>query len=164
MHNIPDVLTSVSGEKITTVTQWTNFRREEILHLFEQYVYGVRDIEAPENLKFTQIKETVEFGMRVKYIEGGFDEFKFPFRVYLPAKQDAPVPAFIYVMHENLENHLVFDEKGNMHAGKGYDSCLPLKDITDRGFAIAVLPTRALNYDWNSRSQFKKGVFAHVKP
>ncbi len=164
MHNIPDVLSSISGEKITTVAEWTQFRREELLNLFCEYVYGVRDIEAPENLKFTIVKETMEYGMRVKYIEGGFDDFKFPFRVYLPAKQTAAVPAFIYVMHENMENHLIFDEKGNMHTGKDYNSCLPLKDITDNGFAIAVMPTRALNYDWNSRSNFKKGIFKHVKP
>ena len=52
MSKIPEILTSISGEKIDSVEKWENFRREEIIHLFEEYMYGVRDIERPDDLVF----------------------------------------------------------------------------------------------------------------
>lgn len=162
MNNIPDILTTISGQKITDKFQWRDYRREEILNLFCEYVYGVRDIERPENMKFTITEETLEYDMRVKKIECSFDDFSFWFKLYLPKKQEKPLPAFVYVMHENLQNNFVFDEKGNMSA-KAFNSELPLKDITDRGFAIAVMPTRHIYYDWNAHAEFKKGIFAAVK-
>src|SRR5690606_37674006 len=37
---LPDVLTSLNGEKITTRQQWESSRRGEILQLFKDHVYG----------------------------------------------------------------------------------------------------------------------------
>ncbi len=37
---LPDVLTSLSGEKMTTARQWESSRRGEILQLFKDHVYG----------------------------------------------------------------------------------------------------------------------------
>ena len=106
MSKIPEILTSISGEKIDSVEKWENFRREEIIHLFEEYMYGVRDIERPDDLVFNVKREFYIYGMRVKDIEIGFDDYRFPFKLYLPAKLEKPAPAFIYVQHENLENFI----------------------------------------------------------
>ena len=162
MSKIPELLTTLSGQKVTDADTWEQFRRDEILSLFCEYVYGVRDIERPENLYFTLKEERVEYGMRVKELEAGFDEFSFPFKLYLPLHQTGPIPAFVYVMHENLENHFVFHEDGNMEAAE-LVSFLPLADITSRGFAVAVMPTRSIYRDWEAYAAFKQGVFAAVK-
>ena len=61
MEKIPEILTTISGEKIDNAIDWENFRRREILNLFEEYVYGVRDIERPENLYFEVKSEKIVF-------------------------------------------------------------------------------------------------------
>ena len=40
-----DPLISISGEKIETVADWETFRREEIMVLLSNFVYGVRPLE-----------------------------------------------------------------------------------------------------------------------
>ena len=160
MSKIPELLISVSGEKIDSVEKWEKFRRREILNLFQEYVYGVRDIEKPKDLHFEQKAETVFKGMRCKEIEGGFGSFSFPFKLYLPLNQAKAVPTFVYVMHEFQEKNFSFDEKGNFVRG---ESQIPIKDINDRGFGIAVMPTRSVYHDWEAHEEFKQGVFAAVE-
>lgn len=162
MVKIPEILKTISGEKVSSVETWERFRRNEILNLFCEYVYGVRDIERPENLSFVLKEERMEYGMRVKEIDAVFDDYSFPFKVYLPKESDRPVPVFVYVMHENLENKLVFDEEGNMRAEE-LESELPLADITKRGYAVAVMPTKSIYLDWYHHADFKQGVFTAVK-
>ena len=157
MSKIPEILTSISGEKIDTVAKWENFRREEILNLFAEYEYGVRDIERPDDLVFNVKRTYSVYGMRVKDVECGFDDYRFPFKLYLPAKQDKPLPAFIYVQHENLENYLHFDEDGNMRSAEKVSE-LPLKALTDRGYACAVMPTFSLYVDWYAGANYNQGV------
>ena len=147
MVRIPEILTTISGEKVSSVETWERFRRDEILNLFCEYVYGVRDIERPDNLSFVLKEERMEYGMRVKEIDAAFDDYSFLFKVYLPKEIDRPVPVFVYVMHENIENKMVFDEEGNMRAEE-LDSDLPLADITTRGYAVAVMPTKSIYLDW----------------
>lgn len=160
MSKIPELLISLSGEKIDSVEKWKNFRREEILHLFCEYVYGVRDIERPGNLCFNQKSEMIFKGMRRKDIEACFDDFSFPFSLYLPVEQTKAVPTFIYPLIEAQEETFCFDEKGNLVRE---EQQIPIKDITDRGFGIAVMPTRNVYPDWKAYAGFKKGVFAAVK-
>ena len=50
--SIPDLLTSLSGNKITTKEQWELFRREECMTLLANYAYGIPPINAPEDVKF----------------------------------------------------------------------------------------------------------------
>ena len=160
MSKIPELLTSLSGEKIDTVEKWEKFRRREILHLFEEYVYGVRDIERPENLRFEKKYEDIFCGMRRREIRAGFDSFQFPFTLYLPLEQTKTLPAFVLVLHENMENHSYFNKEGNLIFE---DSLMPVKDITDRGFAVAVMPTRDLYRDWTAHEHYQHGVLAAVK-
>ena len=47
-----DPLISISGEKIETVADWETFRREEIMVLLSNFVYGVRPLERPDDISF----------------------------------------------------------------------------------------------------------------
>ena len=161
-NNIPELLVSLSGQKIDTLEKWERFRRDEVLNLSEQYAYGVRDIERPENLYFKIEEEKEVYGMKLKEVRIGFDDYSFPMHLYLPLKIEKPVPAFVYVMHENLENKFQFKEDGNMSSSETMSE-LPLKHITDRGYAVAVMPTRDIYREWTTHSEFKVGVFSAVK-
>jgi hypothetical protein len=46
---------------------------------------------------------------------------------------------------------------------KKTESCLPLKEITDRGYAIATMPTRDIYREWTEKMEFRHGVFNVVK-
>lgn len=161
MYNIPDLMTSVSGVEVTTKEQWEIFRRDEVFDLCTNYVYGVRDIERPSDLYFNVEYITEMYGMILKSVRCGFGNFSFPFYVYLPKNVKNPLPAFIYVMHENMENWFKFHDDGNMYADEA-QSILPLKCITDRGYAVAVMPTRDIYREWTTNSEYKVGVFAEI--
>ena len=163
MTKIPELLTSFSGEKIDSVQKWESFRREEIINSFKENVYGVRDIERPENLKFANKGESLFCGMRVKDVEVGLDTFSMNFKLYLPEKSEKPVPAFVFVLHEDFQNKLYFDEEGNM-TSEITVSRLPIKKITDAGFAIALMPTADIYPDHPKHLNFEAGIFTHIKP
>ena len=55
--NVPKLLTTISGEEVTGVEIWERFRREEILQLFCDHVYGRRDMERPDDETFLLLKE-----------------------------------------------------------------------------------------------------------
>ena len=170
MSNIPDLLTTLSGINVADKETWENFRRDEVKSLCERFEYGIRDIEKPENLYFS-IERTYEiYGMICREVTGGFGNFKFPFKLYFPKSTDKlyfpqntdkPFPAFIYVAHENVENNMKFEDDGNMYWHDA-NSVLPLKYITDRGYAIAVMPTREIYREYSSHSNYKVGVFKEV--
>ena len=159
---IPELLTTISGERVTSLDVWKRFRREEILDLFCHHVYGRRDIERPDGERFLTIDEKVVHGMRKQEIKCTFNDYSFPFSLYLPAAKTEPCPAFVYVMHENLENDMTFDEVGNMYSKKTA-SVLPLKSITDRGYAVAVMPTRDIYREWTEKAGYRHGVFLAAK-
>ena len=159
---IPELLTTISGEKINTVFDWEQFRREEIANLFCDYVYGRRDIERPAGQKFEVIEETEIFEMRKKVVKFALDDYFFPFYLYLPKKINRPLPAFVYVMHEGMEDKLAFNNQGNMESDQT-QSVLPLKTITDRGYAVAVMPTRDIYRDWKAKANYNQGIFTVVK-
>lgn len=163
MSKIPELMRSFGGEKIDSVSKWESFRREEIINAFEMNMYGVRDIERPEDLKFENKGEKIEYGMRIKEIEASFDSFSMNFKLYLPEKSEKPVPAIVFIMHEAMHNNLYFDEKGNMTSEKVV-SRLPVKKITERGFAVAVMPTSEIYPDHPVHANFEVGVFSQVKP
>ncbi|MBQ8858805.1 MAG: hypothetical protein IJ012_03340 [Clostridia bacterium] len=162
MNNIPALLTTVSGVRITDVEGWETFRRDEIKTLFENYVYGVRDIERPAGLTFALAGECEEYGMRVKSLTAGFGDFSFPFKLYLPKEKKGPLPVFVYVIHEYMEDDLRYDDHGNMFRTAS-PSVFPVKDITDRGFAVAAVPTRSLYRDWHAHAEYNHGVLAAAR-
>ena len=165
MQSIPALLTTVSGVRITDVEGWETYRRDEIKTLFENYVYGVRDIERPADMTYTVTAENEVYGMRCKEITGGFGDFSFSFKLYLPKEQKGPLPAFVCVEHENMENHLVFDGDGNMQwpeADSG-GTTVPLKDITSRGYAAVFMPTRDLYRDWQFHAEYNQGILAAAR-
>ncbi len=159
MTKIPELLVSLSGEAIQNKEQWEQFRRKEILQLFSEYVYGVREIERPENLFFKVVEKTECMGMRKKEIRIGFGEFAFPVTMYLPFTEKKALPAYIYIMHEYQEDEFIFDEEGNLG---GCGSVIPLKNLTDRGYAVAIMPTRSIYRDWEEHAEYKQGIFAAV--
>ena len=85
--SIPELLKTLGGQDVKTVEEWETFRRSEILDLYQNYVYGTRDIERPDDLHFVLNSEGEAYGMRVKELCAAFGDYSFPFRVYYPAQK-----------------------------------------------------------------------------
>ena len=159
--SIPELLTTVGGAPVTTVEDWETFRRPEIMDLLSEYIYGKRPAEAEINLhttwKITDAKENY-LGNPVRYEKvlitaGGYT---FLCRSFFPMT-DAPVPTFVYIMHEYQENKYDFETSLE---------CLnvPILDIISRGYGVAIMPTSGLYPDANHKADYKAGVFAHFQP
>jgi hypothetical protein len=51
-YTLPDLLTTLDGEKVTDSTTWKNKRRPEILKLFETHVYGRTMVNRPDEMSW----------------------------------------------------------------------------------------------------------------
>lgn len=157
-----DPLISISGEKITSVEDWETYRREEIMVLLSNFVYGVRPMERPDDMDFSVDSITENYmGYPIvrKCITISFLGYKLPFDLFIP--QDCynrkPVPVFLHILNEtSMVKYTPVEEPDN--------DLIPLVRIAERGFGCAVMRTLAVSPDWGHRPNFKKGVFRAVQP
>jgi hypothetical protein len=100
--NLPDVLTSKNGKKVTTAAMWWDQRRPEIVEDFEREVYGRVPEHVPGVTWTTKIAEREFLGFTpviAKQLEGHVDNSSFPsidvtikMTLVLPANAKGPVP------------------------------------------------------------------------
>lgn len=154
-----DILTSLSGCKITTVEDWEYFRRPEIMMLFENFVYGARPYEKPDQQEFLtkrRVKNWLGTDVTYKEIEIKVNGVPFPVHLYQP-ETEKPVPAFVYPLLESQMRK--WDPETMLDA-----DFLPVTDIVRRGYAVAVMPVYHVSPDWQHKSEFKQGVFKAMEP
>ncbi|MBE7036013.1 MAG: acetylxylan esterase [Ruminococcaceae bacterium] len=157
-----DPLISISGEKIETVSDWETFRREEIMVLLSNFIYGVRPMEKPDDIAFRvdKIQENyMGFPIVRKDITISFLGFSMEFQLFLPQAtyKKKPVPAFLHVLNET--SMLKYDPINTPD-----NPFLPIAEIAERGYGCAVMSTLNVSPDWTHRPEFKKGVFRAVQP
>ncbi len=153
-----DPLISISGEKVTTTEQWEKYRREEIMVLLENFVYGVRPLEKPDEI-FFDVKAVTEnykgYAIVKKEIEIYFEGYTLPFVLFIPMEnyRKVPSPCFLHVLNE-------FHLKAEDPANNPDNDFLPVVNICKRGYACAILSTFDVSPDWKHETELKKGVFA----
>ena len=157
-----DPLISISGQAIKTVKDWEVYRREEIMVLLSNFIYGVRPLERPDDISFKVVKITEDymgFNLIKKDIEISFLGYTLPFALFLPKEtyKKKPVPLFLHVLNEYNLN--LCDPVNNPDC-----SFLPITELAKRGYGCAVMSTLDVSPDWTHRPEFKKGVFAAVEP
>ena len=157
-----DPLISISGEKIENVEDWETFRREEIMVLLSNFIYGVRPMERPSDISFSVDKiEEGYMGYPIvkKDVTISFLGFSMLFYLFVPKEtyRMKPVPLFLHVLNES--SMFKFDPVNNPD-----NTFLPIVDMAKRGYGCAVMPTLNVAPDWTHYPEFKKGVFAAVQP
>ncbi len=161
--SIPALLTTIGGEKITTVSDWETYRRPELLYLLAENIYGHRPVAAEKNLHTTYtLEKEIENHLgkpvlyqKVQITSGGYT---FLCRGFFPmSARTKAVPTFVYVMHEYQEDQ--YDLESSL-------DCLnvPILDIITRGYGVAIMPTSGLYPDANHKADYQAGVFAHFQP
>ena len=113
---------------------WHDGRRAEIKKIFERQVYGVRPVERPPHLAFSDIEheremmEGAALRRRVKIEYGGtYGTNSFPATAFIP-KAGKPVPAFILICNRPPEQNI--DPERNVKS-----EFWPAEEIVSRGYA-----------------------------
>jgi hypothetical protein len=99
-YTLPDVLLKQSGKKVTTVKDWEQIRRPEILKLFEENVQGkTPDKKIPLRFVTTSVNTAALNGTAIrKQVRVYFskdDKHYMDILLYLPNNANKPVPLFL---------------------------------------------------------------------
>ncbi len=180
-YTLPDPLVMASGERVTSVRQWREARRGEILRLFAEQMYGKSP--APlKTMKFSLAErddkalggKAVRKQVRVLF-NGKPAGPQMMILIYLPAASKRPVPAFLGLNfqgnHSIIADPAVFLSKNWMrprndgsvvdhHAtekARGVASSRwPVRKILARGYALATIYYGDIDPDYDDG--FQNGV------
>ena len=107
---LPDPLVGSDGSRVSTSGEWESTRRQEILSMFEQYVYGsVPEGDYDQTHEIVVQQENALGGLADRYevkitIERQGKALSFNMLVYLPANARGPVP--LIIGYNRLGNHM----------------------------------------------------------
>jgi hypothetical protein len=159
-YKLPDALTLNNGQRVTDSATWREKRRPEVLHLFQQYVYG----KAPDkpvgiSVRTRSIDRNALGGTAVRkevtiHLSPDSGTPKIDLLIYLPKKANGPSPAFVGLNFDG--NHTIHrdpgitpsDVIGGQRPGKpdaatvakdrgASASRWPIEKIIARGYAVA---------------------------
>ncbi len=111
-YDLPPLLVTSEGERITTPEEWTNLRRPQILALFSNLVYGrVPEPSSPVQTTFEIVKTDPEFmkGRATRkdvkiHFKNDRGEAEMLVLVYVPNKRKGPVPALMMHSFDNTRS------------------------------------------------------------
>jgi len=155
-YTVPGLLVTSDGGRINNASEWEKKRREEVLELFRENVYG-RVPSTSYNMKFTIEKEdgkAMEGKATLKQvvitIESEGKALDIPLTVFIPNNAPKPVPAFLLIDNRGPANtdpeRIVKSE------------FWPAEEVAARGYAIAVFYNADLDPD--NFDDFKNGIHA----
>ena len=180
-YTLPDSLVLLNGDPVTDAESWVNKRRPEILHLFEEQVYGKTPTDAV-NMRFelTSVDETALDGKAIRkeitvYLTADKSEPKMDILLYLPKEKDAAVPVFLGLnfygnhtinpdpgislstswMRDNKDMGVVNNSATEASRGSA-DTRWPLEMILERGYGLATIYYGDIDPDFDDG--FQNGV------
>ena len=144
-YTLPDPLLGNDDGTVSTAKAWNQSRREELMTLFRDKVYGNRP-EAEYSITFEQVAERKDVwnglatGRSMTATVGiGDRKFKFPFVLFIPNHAQTPVPA---VIHINNRYFIPLPK-----AVSENDPFWPAKTLIERGYATASFHTSDVDPD-----------------
>lgn len=136
-YTLPDPLLCEDGEKVTTVEEWENHRRPELLNLVTTYMYGKAPVlkhplqwhidSINNNFRFDKNKKSPQYIRKIVSIyltDKKADGPLFHAEIITPKAATKPVPAFMMF--------------GGSKLAKGFKAT---QRILERGYGVAVLNT-----------------------
>jgi len=162
-YTLPDPLVTQDGTPVSSPQTWKSLRRNELLELFRDNVYGRRpDVEYSVTCEKTaEIKDAFDGAATGRSmtatIKIGEREYSFPFVLFIPNHARKPVPA---VIHINNRYFIPLEKAASEH-----DPFWPVKTLIERGYATASFHTSDVDPD--KKDGYEDGVrafFADGKP
>jgi hypothetical protein len=155
--NVPDLMRTFGGKKITTRAQWEKTRAPELLAEFCTWEYGRRPVERPAALSFSPACPDVEMiggaavrkRIRISYA-GAYAKGSFVVTAFIP-KREQPVGSFLLICNR--------DPRENIDPERRKKSPFwPVEDIVARGYAAIAFWNGDVAPDMNYGN--RRGVFA----
>lgn len=153
--NLPDPLTTSSGEAVTSRDAWLKSRRMEILELFRTHIYGRTPIGRPETLRFQSVETgpamdgaALREQVRVSY-SGPGGEGAINLLLFTPSNAKVPVPCFLLICNRSGAQNT--DPTRKVKTG-----FWPAEEIIAQGFAAASFLTEDVAPD--RRDSWEHGV------
>ncbi len=143
-YDLPPLLVTAGGHRITTPEEWRNVRRPQILGLFSNLIYGrVPEPPSPLQQQFEVVAVDNDFmGGRATrkdvkiHLRNANGEISMHFLVFVPNGVDQPAPAFLKHSFNNTQGH-DFDAS---ESRPGYlRNGWPLGRIFDAGFGFCAV-------------------------
>jgi hypothetical protein len=178
---LPDPLRTAGGEAITTPLQWESTRREEVLELFRDHLYGrvpEMDLEVTHHVRYldmnalsgTAVMKEVEVELT-----NGRDTLAFSILVFLPGRHSGPAPLFVglnfngnHTIHPdpeislteswvgNNDNFGITDNRATPQSRGASASRWPVELILSRGYGLATVYCGDIDPDFDDG--FNNGV------
>lgn len=152
-YSLPDVLTSFDGEIIKTVQKWEQTRRPEIIHFFEQNMYGeVPTPVSPIKKSFNVISEDNSLldGLCTrKDIEITFSnsigKITIPLVLFVPNNSAIPVPVILLANGNDIKRKGL-ELNDSQRYGQTQNG-IPLHQLMMRGIGLATVDYQAFAID-----------------
>jgi len=143
-YDLPPLLVSSAGKRITTADEWFTVRRPEIMALFGNLVYGtVPAPPVPVQVTFSVAKSDDQFmggaatrkDVRIRF-ENAKGRAEMLVLVFVPNDADKPVPAFMkHSFNSTQGNDFDADPTRPGHFRNGW----PIGEFFQRGFGFVVV-------------------------
>ena len=154
--DVPELMRTASGRKVTSAEDWERVRRPEILSCFAKRVFGRRPAEAerPDGISFETVRDDdyAEGNARRKVVRvhyaGPCGKGHFDLVAFIP-KAEGRVPAFVLICNRGADN---IDPDRKVRNG-----FWPVEEILARGYATVAFTTHSVAADRNVG--FNQGVF-----
>lgn len=158
-YTLPDPLTALDGDKVRTGKMWRESRREEILELFRENVYGrIPDTHYTKSFSLVNSdNNTMDGDATLKQVDiiinSGEDTLVIHLSLFVPNKGIKPVPVFLLINNRDPENIDPTRQKKS--------EFWPAEEVISRGYAIAAWAwgaSRCMDYFENDKDIDNKKV------
>ena len=162
-YDVPPLLVTTSGKPVCSREQWETLRRPEIERILLEQEYGMRPVERPADLAFSESAtpevcyggKAIRKRIRATYSgPGGSGDINFS--VWIP-RRSTPAPVFIHSSPRPSES--ADDVNAPRHA-----YWLPVDDIVSRGFAVVAYCNQDVAEDCRGSDVATSGVFKVFGP
>ncbi|MDX1700001.1 MAG: hypothetical protein R3250_05245 [Melioribacteraceae bacterium] len=180
-YKLPEILLTNSGERVTTLLEWENIRRPEILSLFEENVYGkTPELDLEVNYKIIKVvKDALNGKAILKELSVLFtdseNQLEMNILIFLPHNRNGSSPIFLglnfygnHTIHNDtnititnswVRNNDDFGIQNNLANAKSRGVRItrwPVDRIIDRGYGIATIYYGDIDPDFDDG--FSNGV------
>ena len=178
---LPDPLVSQAGDEVTSVDQWNQIRRPEILALFQKHVYGRGPAPCEISHKLVSVQDDAVNGKAVRremdvFFGDSPNAHSMRLLIYTP-KTDKPVAAFLGLNFQgnhsiesdpsislsdrwvrDRKNETVKNNRATEKARGAASSRWPVEKIIDRGYGLVTIYYGDIDPDFDD--EFKNGIHA----
>ncbi|MEP0711434.1 acetylxylan esterase [Algoriphagus sp.] len=156
--NLPDPFVSLSGRFISSIEDWEQIRRPEILNLFRENIYGNIPNDFDE-ISFDEVEEAsnpypekaILKEVNITVTRNG-KSHTMRLNLFLPKTGNAPFPIFLLI------NHRPKPEDGSLVE----DGFWPVSELINRGFATASFHGETVAPD--DAERFSEGILDTLYP